>query len=293
MKKLCLLVMGFFFLTAPMLASPSGFSLKVGGGMSYFSVGELNSVLTDWDRYIRVINQNIGGEMKAFHFGADFAVEAVYHLSPKIGVGLAVGYGWAQKKGSTHREYPGYEGQVRVDDTWTPKIRVIPITLSGYYTMPLNPKWSAVLGAGFGYYHVLFDFKNSTQEYRPAGDSSFVSDFRAGRGTLGLQGSAAVEMSLSPFISLYASCCFRLAYVSGFIGTREMTWNDKSGSGVETDEDQTFWIYTYNYHDAGYINISFNETEPVSGGSSTRSGVHKGKIDISGATLGLGARIKF
>ena len=293
MKKLCLSAALFFVFSAMTLASPSGLSVKVGGGPSYFSVGELNSVLTDAALYYRAISETVSGELGAFHVGADLFAEALYQISPRIAVGLGAGFSCAQKQGSIHREYPGFDGTVQVDEIWTPKISVLPVTLSGYYALPLNAKWSIVLGAGLGYYHIRFEMDKDLQETRPSGGSTYDWVYRASRGTFGFQGSAALEMDISSLISIFASLRFRMASASDFVGTKETAWTDWTGSGEETDENQAFWIRTYTYDSIGYINLTFcdADSEPSSGGP--YSNVHRGKIDISGATLGFGARIKF
>jgi hypothetical protein len=132
--------------------------------------------------------------------------------------------------------------------------------------------------------------EESEDEDRPSGNSTFDSTYRAGRGALGVQASATVEMNISPRLSLFAAACFRLASASDFVGKREMHWTDSGGSGSLTEEDQTFWVYTYSYGGTGYTTYDIDDTKPSGGPIFTD--VHAGKINIGGVALGIGARIK-
>ena len=289
MKKGFVLALSLAMMSGLALSTPSKFSLKIGGGLGYTIIGELNTVLTDYAAYHHVISLNVKDDLGPLHFGSSFALEAVYSLNPSLSVGLAVGYDSVQNRGSIHRErtYPDYT--VRVDETWTPKVRFIPVTISGYYILSLNPNWSVVLGAGLGYNWVTFIFEENGLDDGPIYGGTWEGVFRSSRGALGAQASLAVEKNISPLLSVFASACFRLASVSGFIGKDEMHWNNESGPGSSTMEDQTFWIYTYNSQGVGYTNHSFNSVEPP---SSYYSDIHKGKINMGGAILGIGVRIK-
>jgi hypothetical protein len=285
-------LIGALVLALPVLAvaSPAGFSLRVEGGPSYFTLSDLNDVFSGWDSYIREISLETGGGLNSIHLGAEALLEAVYSFTPRIGIGLAVGYGCVQKQASTHREYQGYEGIVRVDETFTPKVRSLPLLLTAYYTLALNPKWDVVLGAGLGYYAINFDFEKDSSEFRPAGDGTYDYSFSSSRRTVGFHASAAVEMNVSSLLSLFASIRFRMAGASDFVGTKEGSWTWSGGTGGVTEDDLTFWIYTYNYGGSGYTMHTFSATEPS---GATYSNARKGRIDLTGAALNFGARIIF
>lgn len=290
MKKAGIVLAVLLVIPSLALATPSGFSLRIGGGPSYFALSDINSVFSGWDTYIQEISQATSGGLNSVHFGADAYLEAVYNFGPRLGIGLAVGYGCVQKQASTHREYPGYEGTVRVDETFTPKVRFLPVLLTAYYTLALNSKWDVVLGAGFGAYSINFDFAEDTSEYRPAGDSTYDYTFSSSRRALGFHAGAAAEMSVSPLLSLFAQVRIRIAGASDFVGTKESSWTWSGGTGGETEDNLTFWIYNYNYGGSSYMMHTFSDTEPA---SINYSDARRGRIDLSGVTLNFGGRIKF
>jgi hypothetical protein len=290
MKKYSVLVLAVVLIPSFALSATSNFSLKVGGGLGYSIIGEINDILRDYPVFIRTYRRNVSDDLAPVHFGPNFVLEAVYSLNPSFSLGLAVGYGSAQNQGSIHLEY-GYESQpIIVDETYTPKVRFIPFTLSGYYTMALNQKWSVILGAGLGYNWATFIFEIDTRSEAAWGVSTMDSVFRAGRGALGVQASAAIEMNISPLLSVFVSGSFRLALASGFIGELEFNWNDYGVTGSITHENRTFWVYTFNHSGTGYTEYAFRDTTPS--GAQFYSNVHKGKINIGGAILGIGARIR-
>ena len=290
MKKFCTLVFGLVLIPALALSATSNFSLKIGGGLGYSIIGEINDILRDYPVYIRTHERNVSDDLAPVHFGPNFVLEAVYNLNPSFSLGLAVGYGSAQNQGSIHREYGPESGPIIVDETFIPKVHFVPIMLSGYYTLALNPKWCVVLGGGIGYNCVTFIFEEDAQEEGPWGGSTSDSVFRASRGALGVQASATIEMNISSRLSFFASACFRLASASGFTGKREVNWSDPGASGSITLENQTFWVHTYNFGGTGYTTYAFGDTAPS--GAPIYTDVHKGKINIGGAILGIGARIR-
>ena len=286
MKKLCFLVLGLALIPAVGFPAGSNFSIKVGGGLGYSFIGEINDALRDYPVYMRTHELNVRDDFGPVHFGPSFSLEAVYSLNPSLSLGLGVGCGSAQRKNSIHREY----STVSVDETWTPKVCFVPVALSGYYTLPLTSKWAVVLGGGLSYNFATLTFEEDAKEERPSGNNSFNRVFRAGQGALGIQASATLEMNISPLLSVFVSGSFRLASASGFTGKSEIKWTEDGDSGSYTEENQTFWISTYHYDGVEYQFHDFDETAPS--GAPIYTDAHKGKVNIGGAALGIGARIK-
>ncbi|MGB9004785.1 MAG: hypothetical protein WCB96_03580, partial [Candidatus Aminicenantales bacterium] len=85
------------FFPAPAACSNVGFSLKLYGGLNYFSGGDLNEGLKGmneyYDRYFWFFGlTKTGGDYQPVHLGLNFGGDFIVQVTPALGIGLGAGY---------------------------------------------------------------------------------------------------------------------------------------------------------------------------------------------------------
>lgn len=271
-------------------SSISHFSLRLSGGVSYFSVGELNSVLSGLSDYFYVDNSNVSGRFESMHVGMNFSLEAVYLITDRIGIGLGGGFFRVSKEDKLHYEY--FNNTIRNDITYTRTIGFVPLTLNIHYLCPLGSKLNLSLSGGLGYYLTSFDFKSYNVEMRPTvtNHGTETADFKT-KGTIGFQGSLGLDMPLTKNLGIFVAARGWYATVSSLTGETSGDYVEGSMSGTYKVSDVHFWVEDYHYHEKIYPDFSIYKDAPLSGG--VISNVHELKIDLSGFSLGAGLRINF
>jgi hypothetical protein len=271
-------------------SSISNFSLRLSGGVSYFSVGELNSVMEGLSDYFYTADSNVSGRYESMHLGMNFSLEAVYLISDRLGIGLGGGFFRVSKEDKLHYEYAN--NTIRNDITYTRTIGVVPLTLNIHYLCPLGSKLNLSLSGGVGYYLTSFDFKGSNVEMRPTvtNHGTETADYKT-KGTIGFQGSLGLDMPLTKNLGIFVAARGRYATVSGLRGELSADWVEDNLPGSYKESDIRFWVEDYHYNGNIYPDFVTRKDEPASG--DIINNIHELKIDLSGFSLGVGLRINF
>jgi len=266
--------------------STSRFSLRLSGGIGYFSVGELNSTLESMSDYDYLMSRNVSGRWEKMNWGVNFSLEAVYLITDRIGIGLGGGFFHVSKEDKMHREF--YSSPNREDETYTRTIGCVPLTLNIHYMVPLASTLNLSLSGGAGYYLTSFKFRSDLVELKPTVTNRRSEAFDSeSKGTIGFQGSFGLEMMLTKNVGFFVVGRGWYATITGLTG-------EASGNSVEDNVPGT-----YNVTDVGIYLVDFMFREKKYSKFIFFQGVPEDpnaydlKIDLSGFSLGIGLRLNF
>jgi hypothetical protein len=272
-------------------AKTSKLSVKLYGGYSHVLAGDVND---GSDFYFEVLEaysaEGFGtftGSYKPVHGGYNFGGDIIYQLSPKLGLGLGVGY---MRNSSSSQaiwipEGSGGEPGPEVTLTAAPTLTAMPIRLGVFFTTPLSKVLNLTADAGAAYYAGLkldatqrMEKSDQWQEMRVEGSERSGLD-------IGFQGSLGLEYMLSPKLGLFVEAAGRYAKFKNFelvTGTNEYSsgepYTTEGKLYIETDTLGTYEITGFTIVPTGEV------ADPE---------YYEPKIDLSGFSLQAGIKIRF
>jgi hypothetical protein len=147
----------------PALAKPK-ISLQLWGGWAYLAAGDVNAgtqAFFDWGRtyFAPPPGGTITGGYEAVHWGHEFGGDIIFQLSPKIGIGIGIGYLESSKDPAEAQSLmeiiddPSAGANSFLKDVWSnTNLRAIPLKLSVFLTLPLGGKFHFSANAGLSYF---------------------------------------------------------------------------------------------------------------------------------------------
>lgn len=268
------------------------FVVKLNGGMSYISGGDINANLEGINdywfdaEYIDIQE----GKFKPVHLGFDLGAEMTinFNVTPKVGIGFGLSYIQGSKKSTVEGTYPWWGEETFFSDTINIKVSAIPITLSLYFDLPVADTINVVANAGIGYYlgTANWDYSEDEENWQ------WKENWKSKSNALGFHGGLSLELDISKDMTFVIEGIGRYAKLKGLKG--DFIWeNIYEGSYYEgTTEDATFWYYEWHSSNTGkkYPTIWFDDEKP----SGARiSNVREAEINLSGFSIRAGIKIKF
>lgn len=244
----------------------------------------------------------------------EFGGEVILNLTPKLGVGLGVGYVIANKKGDYTLNYSSsgsyWWGTDIETETYTIKHdfkgSAVPITLNFHFQTPLSPKFNFVAYAGLGYYMAKLKHSgNETLSYSYSYDSWYYYNQKetidatatttddAKCNKIGFQGGAGLEMLLTPTISVGFEVYGRMVNFNGFHGDMNYQgsshtrywhellgwWYDETTTSSDSEKGNLYyWKWHSNYYNHDYATLGISENAPSGSGVSS---VRKASINLN------------
>jgi opacity protein-like surface antigen len=292
-----LVLFGLVFLFAMGFTSMSyadsaikGFTLKLGGGAGSWNGSDINNFYLDFNMRMNntaglVVGADLNGQIKQLNHGPDFEGEFIIELPNNFALGIGVGYMVRTGDDSVELSLFGMSNSIGIETRFT----AIPITLNGYFNLPLGAKTKAYIKAGVGYY-----IGKSTyfvrQEVRLLGlpPAWQEDEGDASSSAFGFQGGVGIEFNLSKNVALFFETVARYANLKNWEGQNR--YNDFLGASETESVD---WYYAEEYDDTTrqwYRTVQILDEEPA--GSYYRN-VRKAEISYSGVSLRLGIKITF
>jgi hypothetical protein len=277
---------GFSQEAAPAVSRPK-FSLKLGGGASYATLGDLGRGIDGQMVYLKDEYGDISGAYDTPLLGLSSGGELLYNFSRRFAVGLAAGYVRHAKASQVSYSL----GFIDVQERIAPKLNVIPVELNLHYYFPLGRRIALDLFAGAGYYLAQLDY-----EYRM--DLSLTSlgldgydlyTFKSRRGAAGFPAGLGIEVALGSRMALSLDILGRYASITDFKGD----WTEEGGGDFwEYDDggsDHTMWFYVWTYGDKAYDQVAFQTDKPF---GSLVSDTRPAKLDLTGVVATLSLKIR-
>ena len=262
-----------------------GFSLKMHGGMNYLFSNDINDHLQATTDYWNDRGVDVEGEFEPLQNGIEFGGEFIVNLTPHIGIGLGGGYIQASSKSTVNNAWFGYSYQ----DTATPKVTAIPLTLSAYFYLPLGKRLSFNIQAGMGYYLGTFSWDYSYESEL----DDFKENWEGKSNALGFHGGLGFEFYFSSGIALFVEGFGRYAKLKALKGKYTFEETFFGYQGQESIDEATLWYYEWRSALTGnyYPTLEFNDEKPEE--TSFIKNIREGEVDLTGFSVRVGIRIRF
>ena len=147
-----MLIIVLFHIAHPMYGAEGleRFSFKLTGGFGYSKCGDFENVVVNGvDRYLKERAEFLGhtkeGALDWKYWSPNLGFELILGLTQNIGVGIGVEFHNTRLSDSCETRFLSYEILTAEFDL---DYRIVPITLSAYYFLPVTEKISAVFKAG-------------------------------------------------------------------------------------------------------------------------------------------------
>jgi hypothetical protein len=267
-------------------AKYSRLSVKLYGGYTYVAAGDVND---GTDYFFEILDfysaQGLGtvtGSYKPLHGGYDFGADIIYQLSPKLGLGLGLGY-----MRNSNKSVGTWGDEVdSVLLTAGATLTAMPVRLSLFYDIPYSEKFNLTLSAGAAYYASLKLEGTQRLEFAPDDweEMSLVGTQRSGA-DIGFHGTLGFEYLFSPKLGFFVEAVGRYAKFKNF---KAVTGTSADSGGMPETIEGTLYIYTEDFDEAELSGFSI-----VEAGDTPDTGAREPKIDLSGFSLRAGFRIRF
>lgn len=266
----------------------SRLSLRLYGGYSYIGAGDVNTGSRGFfdllELYAAYGLGTFSGEYKPLHGGFDAGIDLIYQLTPRIGLGLGIGFLRNSKASAGVYSDEGMTGAV----TAAPTVSAIPIRLGAFFTIPVSPTLDLTAELGGAYYAGLeFDLEQRLEYDQTDWVEFMYSGGEAGSSPLGFHGGLGLEYKLSPKTGVFIQAVGRYAKLGNF-KTASSIMNDSGGNS--NTSDGVLYIRTETDLDWTYSNFVVRDTPPVDDADTT---YREPKFDLSGLTLQAGVRFRF
>jgi hypothetical protein len=282
-----------FFLISPGLANAKydgqniqgekirwrGLSLKLYGGVNDIAVGDLNKGLEGLiDLWNVPHGIAVADKYNPVHFGPDLGGELTFSLTPRLGIGLGIGFIQACKESTI--EIADSEDPTEpihfYTDILKPSVRAIPLTLGLHYAVWTGGGFNLEVSSGIGLYFGKAGLDDILRE-----KGSAISNQRSWEGTsqaIGFHVGLGMELHLSPSISFVVD-------VLGRYGKLRNIKGDLIENG-STSKDAVLWFC----EQGAYPLIIIDNSPPPAW---RYSSIRKGEVDLSGVSARVGIKIKF
>jgi hypothetical protein len=266
-------------------AKASRLSVKLYGGYANILAGDVNE---GSDYYFEILEYyqaeglgTVTGSYKPLHGGYNFGGDVIYQLSPKLGLGLGVGY----MRNSSSSVGTFSDGTESVTLTVAPTLTALPIRLSLFFTTPMSKKLNLTADAGAAYYAGLKLDATQGLEFSPTDWMEMrVEGSQRSGADIGFHGSLGVEYMLSPKMGFFVEAAGRYAKFNNF----EIVTATTSGSGGSPDSTEgKLYIATDTIGTAEISGFTI-----VATGDPVDPSYREPKIDLSGFSLQIGIRIR-
>lgn len=205
----------------------------------------------------------------------DVKAEIQYSISPAIRAGLSVGYLSDSDNMHMGENIGGMsggmmdgimDGQMGGFSGHNHNFRVIPLTLSLYYVLPVNPKVDIFMVGGGGYYL-----------------SSFNDISRQEKNALGAHVGFGFDLKVADRIMIVAEGIYRFVNLKGF--TSELHPGFREGMDDE-EHQEGFWHYHHHHEEWHFHEEHENDEQMITDSSNFN-------ISLNGFSLRAGIKFKF
>jgi hypothetical protein len=265
-------------------ARRKGLTLKISGGYSLFSGGDIDAGA------IGMFNQASATAMawgfktttndpRAFHAGPEGGLDLIYRLNSRFGIGLGGSY--LNAKGESSLKFTESDLVWQSQTLWNvPALKAYGVRLEAYYNASLLPWLGLTAYGGPAYYHADYsysrDFVTSTYE---------ESDSQAAKGnTLGFHGGVGLSVSLNAQVAILLEVQVRYARFGDLTGSEKLETSTSTSFTVTKETAGSLY-----YVEGG----AYPKLAVFADGATAGLNARKAVLDISGVVLAGGVLIRF
>jgi opacity protein-like surface antigen len=279
--------------TALGLLSASAFadvkiSLRLQGGWTYASVGDVNPGTQALFDYYKTLWPASDGEYRAVHNGYEFGGDIIFELTPRLGVGIGGGYLQISPRASWMALYDPELVSPWADVTAEPRLSAIPIRAGVHLTVPLSTRFNFHAEVGASYYlkaryrdelwHTVTTFDITTSYW----DISTRAEQK--RAPIGFQGGIGLEYEVLHKLFVYLDARGRYARFRGLKGSIVLD----SDYMTPYSEQGILYYESVPWLPGAPRLIMVQSSPPAGPGGEPRQAV----VDFSGVSLQVGIRIR-
>ncbi len=262
--------------------SKFGVKLKMGAGLS--GDGDLRSFISGFDDFANDISAVWGlrksGEFRWTRVYQAFGGEVMYQAAPRFSLGLGVEL---MTKSRQSRAELGPDPYLTgsVDS----HLKVVPVTLTAYYDLPLTQGTRAYIKGGIGRYWGRISYVTENQHEGMTQRTS--GDIKAS--TFGCHVGAGLQVRISKNIALFSEASGRLVKFSGWTGDE----SESLGGKLESVKGAPVWSIQelYGSNTARYYPSVYYGEKP--GPTSRVRSARPFSVSFSGIALEVGLKIGF
>ena len=271
--------------------------LKIGvrllGGVGFFLGNDINNYLngrndynSEWAKENNALI--VEGEYKPIKRTTNIFGEFFLDFTPRIGVGLGIGYHQGSRKSKVFVQDPSYFSE---DVEITPRLTSIPIILSVYYGQPVNDWLDIVFSSGISYTfgRVNWDFTSKTVTTVYGFFIESTKSWSAKSDALGFQSQLNFEFKLKPGLSLVFGGGGRYTKLKDLTGVLETEVDTTGYKAKDIKRDATLWYADFVDSGNTYPWLSIWDKEPS--GNSWKS-VRKARVALTSFGIQVGIKIK-
>ena len=262
-----------------------GLSVKLTLGMDYFSGGDIDEgtrglydLAAD---YISSIGYTVERRTKPFHNGYELMGDIIFNFSPKIGIGIGLGYIYATEKNFLifSKKNTGPEGHLLME----PRIDVVPIRLGLFFTLPLHRLFNVSFNGGTALYLTEYSYgmSHSREDMEKIYHNANAKD-------IGFHGGVGFEIIINPRTVFFIEGQGRYAKINDFKGTailKKDSYSYLMGFHTIVSKEEGMLYYLEGNK---YPSLAILKGEP-----SGYKAVRKATFDFSGFSFQAGLRVKF
>ena len=283
MKKPAAVILAAALAAAIVLPASAAVTIKLKGGAAYVFATEYNAGLRGAGDYLTAVVGSPAGDYRPLHLGAEFGAEIIVPLGGGFSLGLGAGY----LRASSESIFAYDSLLFTVAETITPRITAVPIVLNFHYELSLGKALRLDLYAGAGC--TLATFR---QDFRTTADFfSFeeTESFLAHKAAFGGQAGIALEFEIARGFDIFVQAEGRLAALTDIRGDATSQGNWFLGSWTGGASPAYLWAYTLTDSEKAYPQLAVSLGAPSGTGISA---VGKARLDLSGASIAAGIRIR-
>lgn len=286
MKRNFLLTLLFFSaLLIGSTARAAKVSIKFSAGQGFFNLQKINRYLNDWfegEKAFIDLNPNwtyLDGNIAELHSGFELSGEIQIAINPRLTVGFGAGFIYSELvEGKNNITFETNE-----EDVWTEstpvKVTAIPISISGYYYIPLSPSFRFYVMGGAGPVWGKYISREAWQKSTEGDPLYFGKLLASGSGSHVFAGGG-FEFALDEGLQVFLEASGQMCQASNFQGENEFEETGVLYYVEEMNQNTELWL----------VKNLLETTEPR--GKNLRS-VQKATVDLSGFNIKIGLVIQF
>ena len=258
-----------------------GLTLKLAAGLNLFSGGDFyrgaaGMLDSNADAFILSGYTEESRRTKSFRSGFEAGGDIIYHVSPRLGVGLGMDYIHAIAESLF--VFQGHD--IIALKLWsTPWINAFSIKLGLFYSLPVSPWLAVCLNGGPALFLVKYNYNRNV--VIPGVADDFYQQARAH--SIGFRGGLGLEIHLNQRAAVLLEAQGRYARITDFEGSEKLSHEVSGWPTIREVQGSLYYVEGEKYAELAIL------PDGVANGHNGRKAV----LDLTGISLLAGLRFRF